>query len=278
MGARRLFPFVSGRPGVGGRPLKRGRLVNRFARLRPSPAIVISLISLFVALGGTAYAVTSLPKNSVGSRQVINGSLEKVDLSKDAVAALKGNRGAPGATGAVGPAGAIGAAGPTGAQGATGAAGAKGDKGDRGAGVQIAARVRDAGGVTTSGQNAPVSWPIIGGNWLQHANEGASLYGDVTVHLPDVCTAGSTAPNGSVAVYLDQGNTFVPMALAFANYSPDTHGQTLVIPLSFFNSARLAAPDADTPRILRAYVQDNCADPGQDFVFESLEIYVFATT
>jgi hypothetical protein len=35
-------------------------------RLRtPSPAFVISLIALFVALGGTTYAATSLPKNSV---------------------------------------------------------------------------------------------------------------------------------------------------------------------------------------------------------------------
>ncbi len=36
----------------------------------PSPAFVISLIALFVALGGTTYAATSLPKNSVGTKQL----------------------------------------------------------------------------------------------------------------------------------------------------------------------------------------------------------------
>lgn len=33
----------------------------------PSPALAISLIALAVALGGTGYAVTQLPKNSVGT-------------------------------------------------------------------------------------------------------------------------------------------------------------------------------------------------------------------
>jgi len=42
-------------------------------RLRaPSPAFVISLIALFVALGGTTYAATSLPANSVGTKQIKN--------------------------------------------------------------------------------------------------------------------------------------------------------------------------------------------------------------
>src|SRR5215831_16483751 len=38
----------------------------------PSPALVISLIALFVALGGTTYAATSLPANSVGTAQIRN--------------------------------------------------------------------------------------------------------------------------------------------------------------------------------------------------------------
>ena len=41
----------------------------------PSPALVISLIALFVALGGTTYAATSLPANSVGTRQLKNGAV-----------------------------------------------------------------------------------------------------------------------------------------------------------------------------------------------------------
>jgi hypothetical protein len=109
--------------------------VHRIISRRPSPAVVISLIALFVALGGTSYAVVTLPKNSVGSAQVINGSLQKGDLSRKAVAALKGSRGPEGLQGARGPSGVPGATGSQGAQGlpaAPGAEGLKGDKGDTG--------------------------------------------------------------------------------------------------------------------------------------------------
>jgi hypothetical protein len=76
----------------------------------------LALLALFFALGGTSYAAGTalLPKNSVGSRQVINGSLQTADLSKRAQRALKGRRGLKGP------------------QGAPGASGAKGDKGDPG--------------------------------------------------------------------------------------------------------------------------------------------------
>ena len=34
---------------------------------RPSPAMVIALVALTVALGGTGYAAVTLPTNSVGT-------------------------------------------------------------------------------------------------------------------------------------------------------------------------------------------------------------------
>lgn len=37
---------------------------------RPSPALAISILALFVALGGTSYAVTQLARNSVGTAQL----------------------------------------------------------------------------------------------------------------------------------------------------------------------------------------------------------------
>lgn len=94
-------------------------------RTPPSAALITSLIALAVALGGTGYAVTQLPRNSVGNAQlkknavtsakVKNGSLTAVDFKKGTL--LTGPRGAAGAPGATGPAGASGA---PGAQGATG--------------------------------------------------------------------------------------------------------------------------------------------------------------
>jgi hypothetical protein len=51
------------------------------AKLRPTPAGVIACVALAIALGGSAFAATMLvPKNSVGSAQVINGSLLKKDF------------------------------------------------------------------------------------------------------------------------------------------------------------------------------------------------------
>jgi hypothetical protein len=47
-----------------------------------SPALVISLIALFVALGGTSYAaITSLPVNSVGTPQLKNGAVTAPKLA-----------------------------------------------------------------------------------------------------------------------------------------------------------------------------------------------------
>ena len=111
----------------------RGVGVRRIKNYRPSAAMVVSLIALFMALGGTSYAALKLPKNSVGSAQVINGSLQKADLAKTTAAALKGNAGPQGAQGTSGPQGAVGAAGPAGATGTAGAAGPAGAIGPPGA-------------------------------------------------------------------------------------------------------------------------------------------------
>src|SRR5436190_12874089 len=126
----------------------------------PSPALAISLVALFVALGGTGYAAVRLvPRNSVGSAQVRNGSLQKVDLSKKAVAALKGKagrRGLQGPPGAAGPAGAQGAGGPAGALGAQGPQGAQGAPGAEGA--QGAAGAQGLQGV--AGATGPAGPPL----------------------------------------------------------------------------------------------------------------------
>lgn len=46
--------------------------MRRIPLRRPSPALVVATIALFVALGGTGYALT-LPANSVGSAQIQAG-------------------------------------------------------------------------------------------------------------------------------------------------------------------------------------------------------------
>src|SRR3989442_8492504 len=94
-------------------------------KLRPSPSTVIAGLALFVALGGTGYAVTSLPVGSVGTAQlkanavvsskVLNGSLLAADFKKGQLRAA--SRGATGPAGPAGPTGPAGPAGPAGGGG-----------------------------------------------------------------------------------------------------------------------------------------------------------------
>lgn len=71
---------------------------------------VISTLCLFLILGGSAaFAATQLPRNSVGSEQLKNGSITLAELSARAKKALKGARGPQGPQGVSGVTGAPGA-------------------------------------------------------------------------------------------------------------------------------------------------------------------------
>ena len=54
-------------------------------RSRFSFANVIAIVALFVALGGSAYAVSKAPKNSVYSSSIKNGQVKISDLARKAV-------------------------------------------------------------------------------------------------------------------------------------------------------------------------------------------------
>jgi hypothetical protein len=102
--------------------------VKRLSAFRPSPAMVVALIALFVAMAGGAYAATQLPKNSVGSAQLKNSAVTPAKLSSAAKTALS----TPGPAGATGPAGPKGDTGPRGDEGPRGDTGTKGDTGAKG--------------------------------------------------------------------------------------------------------------------------------------------------
>jgi hypothetical protein len=80
----------------------------------------VALLALFVALGGTSYAAITLPANSVGSQQLKNRSIQRIDLAGKTIASLRGQRGMRGLQG------------PRGLQGLQGIQGVKGVGGDRG--------------------------------------------------------------------------------------------------------------------------------------------------
>jgi hypothetical protein len=59
--------------------------MNKFRLSRPSPALLISLIALVVALGGTSYAAFRLPAGSVGTKQLVNGAVSTPKIKNGAV-------------------------------------------------------------------------------------------------------------------------------------------------------------------------------------------------
>ncbi len=91
-------------------------------------ANVMATIAVFLALGGTSYAVTALPRNSVGAQQLKKNAVTSVKVKDGSLTAADFAKGTllTGATGATGPAGPRGETGATGPQGATGTTGAAG--------------------------------------------------------------------------------------------------------------------------------------------------------
>lgn len=59
-------------------------------RLRaPSPALVISIVALFIALGGVGYAAVTLPRNSVSTDSIRDGAVRKVKIRANAIDSSK---------------------------------------------------------------------------------------------------------------------------------------------------------------------------------------------
>lgn len=61
------------------------RLVSR----RPSPALVVAIVALVVAMAGTGYAASQLPGGSVGSKQLKSNAVTTAKIKKNAVTGAK---------------------------------------------------------------------------------------------------------------------------------------------------------------------------------------------
>src|SRR5215210_7804831 len=94
---------------------------------RPQPSMLVASVALFVSLGGVSWAAATLPRDSVGTKQLRAGAVRATDLRDGAVtsAAVRdgGLRAVDFATGQL----------PSGAPGPRGAVGPAGPKGDPGA-------------------------------------------------------------------------------------------------------------------------------------------------
>jgi len=152
-----------------------------FRRLSRRHSTAVAYLALFVALGGSAYAATTVTgKNikdgTVTGRDVKNRSLGTNDLSPTALGSLRGQsgpagpQGRKGDRGEQGPAGPKGQAGPTGpkgeigGQGAPGAAGPQGPSGISGWEYQVSPGVTLGNGVANPAQaNCPSGKKALGG-------------------------------------------------------------------------------------------------------------------
>ena len=80
-----------------------------------TPSLIISVMALFVALGGASYAAIKIPKNSVGAAQIKKNAVTSTKVKDRSLLATDFRTGQlpRGATGATGATGTAGAAGPT---------------------------------------------------------------------------------------------------------------------------------------------------------------------
>lgn len=206
-------------------------LLARF--VHPSPALVVAMIALFVALTGTAVATNSATFALITGKQIKNGSITGLDVKnksltpKDFRGSVRGPRGLAGAAGAAGTAG---------------AAGAKGDKGDTGApgqdlvststltpGQTLTGVFIAAGGSSTSGYTTT--------NWQFHPRLPANLDGSHAIfQAPSTtsvnCPAIDTAAPGYLCVYANQ---FVNMTFDSFNNTEGLQGVNRNGGLLFFD-------------------------------------------
>ena len=123
---------------------------------RPSAALLIGCLALFLALGGAAYAGTKLAKNSVGTNQLKNKSINANKLKANAITTAKIKNGA--------------------------VTGAKINAGSTPFG-RVVAQLRASSGVSFPGA------PVLIGTYAQPAGEDDFFNGGLTVTFDPSCTA-----------------------------------------------------------------------------------------
>ena len=174
---------------------------------RPSPAMVVACLALFVASTGTSIAANHYLITS--TKQIKPSVLTKLKGANGP----KGNTGATGATGAVGAAGAAGATGTQGAQGPKGDTGAAGHNGATQ--VAVYSAVSTLAASSTNGATAEVSCPagtVATGGGAGYNASGSGYLPRVALSVP--LPVGTSPPTGWRAIVYDDGNNGTVHAVA----------------------------------------------------------------
>src|SRR5262249_33796716 len=85
----RTFSDRKTKHALDGAPIEMRRYPMKHRLHKPSPALVVAAIALFVSLVGTSYAAVALPRNSVGTAQLKDNAVTSAKLANRAVTVIK---------------------------------------------------------------------------------------------------------------------------------------------------------------------------------------------
>jgi len=242
-------------------------------------ANVVAVIALFVALGGSAYAVTRLPHGSVGTAQLKNGAVTGAKVKKRSLlrSNFKAGQLPAGAQGPAGPTGAQGPAGPTGAPGAEGKSGPEGPAGPT---ASAFADTDNEFGLT------PVLVPVVEladgtlteGSGLLVVKVPSRIVSNATVTIFKPTFEGTTAGQSFCTQELVQGTT----ATRFGTFTNTTFEATTANQVVFHTVAMTGAIDVGPGTYnVRASCQRRAASPPPEIkaalTFQGADLTAIAT-
>lgn len=181
---------------------------------RPSPAMTVALLALFVALGGTSYAVSVLPANSVGTTQIRDNSVTRAKLAHESITSVLVKDGS--LTTADFAAGQL-PAGPAGPTGPAGPAGPQGPRGETGATGTLTPLVLHTETATVAAGTAKTVQVMC--KSLEHAVSGGSAWSTDAAGLVTVSLKPMFADAHGIRGYAARGENTTAVAQTFTAYA-----------------------------------------------------------
>ncbi|MFL5844296.1 MAG: collagen-like protein [Solirubrobacteraceae bacterium] len=242
---------------------------------RPHPATLLAGISLFVAIGGTSYAVLgagptdqihACANDKTGAVRLVAQNAKCSKAPGGRVRETKITWAQAGRVGPVGAAGLSGVPGPQGPQGPAGAQGPPGPAGADGHGVGVVLRARSASPVDLS--NTSQTLALDAATWTQEPDHVAQLLGRAQYDAPTPAQCGAGLGVAELTVTINGVQVGKGVAFAMQSGASDE-------PLQITFDRLLEPAQTDLERDLEVAVSDNCTG-AQHFHLDHVSIDVLA--